>query len=267
MPFRADLHTHSTCSDGSYTPQDLVELAKAKGLSALSITDHDTVEAYHQLDITQGIQIIPGVEFSTAWKDKSVHILGYGIDPASPLLLAFCAKHQERRKNRNSAILKLLSSHGMAISDKELYTDYKGTIGRPHIADLMVKKGYVADHKKAFQKYLGDGKCCFIPGAQFSLEETLSVIKTAGGLSVLAHPHLYHGVRFVKEVLQQGLQGIECDYACFPASKNAPWHKLAEQLFLLKTAGSDFHGEKKPGIPLGASCMDEKTFSTLIQSL
>lgn len=267
MPFRADLHCHSTCSDGSCTPQELIDLAIEKGLSGLSITDHDTVDAYSAISDNRGLKLLTGVEFSTVLNGKSVHILGYGIDVSSQKLLDFCAKHQERRRTRNRGILSLLEKQGMVISEEELFAIAGHTVGRPHIAELLVSKGYVDSHQKAFQKYIGDGKSCYIQGDHFSIEETLDIIHGAGGISVLAHPHLYHGKRFVKTVLEKGIRGLECDYACFPKAQNAPWHRLAEELSLLKTAGSDFHGKKKPGIPLGASCVDEKTFSTLIISL
>jgi predicted metal-dependent phosphoesterase TrpH len=266
MSFRADLHCHSTCSDGSLSPEQLVDLAVVKGLQGLSITDHDTVASYpHIIDYaaSKGIKMITGVEFSSHFNEKSVHILGYGFDPSDETLLALCARHQERRKLRNLEILKKLESFNLPITEEELYAIPSHTIGRPHIALLMVQKGYVPDFKRAFNRYLGDGKKCFVPGPMITVEETLAVIKKAGGKAVIAHPHLYSNKKFVRKVLELGFDGIECDYACFSLQFNMPWHTMANEFNLIHTGGSDFHGDKKPGIPLGASSVSIDVFQSL----
>ncbi len=255
---KADLHCHSTCSDGSLTPEELVLLAAEKGLCGLSITDHDTVAAYpHIISFAREhhIQMITGVELSAFHEGKSVHVLGYNFNPLNETLLDFCAQHTGRRLKRNKLILELLDRQGFHIAEEELYQNQSNTIGRPHIADLLVKKGYIKDIQTAFKKLLGDGKACYAQGPVFSVEDTLAVIRAAGGISVLAHPHLMHNKKFVRKVIALGFDGIECDYATFPMELNAPWHSLANELNLLKTAGSDFHGSKKPGIPLGASAI------------
>lgn len=251
-----DLHTHSTYSDGSYSPLELVHYAREKKLEGLSITDHDSIEAYPEV-LAVGkdhhIQILPGVEFSCHYKGQSVHVLGYSFDFTHQTLLAFCLKHKKRRHQRNAEILGKLKEIGFSIAEKELENCAKGAIGRPHIAQLLLEKGYVIDIPQAFKLYIGDGKKCYAPGITFTLEETLSVIHEAKGLAVLAHPHLYHSPFFVKELLKFPFDGIEAEYSQMSSKKNALWIDLAKKNNLLMTGGSDFHGTIKPTISLGAT--------------
>ncbi len=260
FPFRADLHTHSTCSDGSLTPVELVELAHAKGLQGLSITDHDSIDAY-QTAIPRakeiGILLGTGVEFSCQFQEISVHILGYNYRLTDPGIHAFCQRHQERRLKRNRAILEKLARHCMPIDEAELQGN---TIGRPHIAQLMVKKGYIGSIKEAFSHYVGDHKSCSVPSASFSVEETIGVLHQAGGKVFLAHPHLLERGSIVKELLKLPFDGIECYYSRCHLDKEKRWIKIAKERGLLMSGGSDFHGSIKPDIPLGCSWVDEEAF-------
>jgi predicted metal-dependent phosphoesterase TrpH len=267
MTFRADLHCHSTCSDGALNPHELVDLAIKKGLQGLSITDHDAFDAYPEV-LTYAAQnnlaMVTGVEFSASMNGKSVHILGYGFDPENHELKAFSERHRERRVARNRELLERLKTEGISIDEDELYTSSPSRmIGRPHIALLMVKKGHVKDMRTAFKKYLGDGAKCYVPGPLFTLEETLDHIRHAGGKPVLAHPHLYDGKKFVKKVLEKGFWGMECSYGSLSILQNAPWHTLAAELGLHKTAGSDYHGPFKVNAELGSSTVSEETFNLL----
>lgn len=277
-PFRADLHCHSTCSDGTLTPNELISLAKIIGLNALSITDHDTIEAYsaaiplcHEL----GIELLTGVEFSATHDDISVHILGYGFDLDNSDIAALCKKHAERRYHRNQAILNLLAKHGMPITEGELAAasghDVENiqhhTIGRPHIAMAMVKKGYVENVQAAFKKYLIEGKLCYAQGMTFSVEETIDVIHRAKGLAVIAHPHLLKSSKLLKRLLEMEFDGIECYYGNFPLKDHKRWLKIAANKGWLITGGSDFHGEIKPHSPLGCSWIDETLFRNLLNKL
>lgn len=271
ISFRADLHCHSTCSDGSLTPNELVLLAKERGLQGISITDHDSFSAYPDVlnfAKEQGIKMITGAEFSTELKQKSVHVLGYNFDINNPRLQEICKRHKERRKNRNSQILNNLRKEGCTITEDELKAFTSASIGRPHIANLMIQKGFVKDIKEAFNRFLGDGKSCFARSTPLTIEETLYAIHEADGFAVLAHPHLYQSKKFVKEILEegfdgQGFDGIECYYAHMRDEDNAPWIALAMEKELLMTGGSDFHGSNKSGISLGASFTNEETFKVL----
>lgn len=251
-----DLHTHTTCSDGSFTPEELIDLAIKNGLQGLSITDHDSISAYPEtlnMAKTKGIILIPGVEFSCHYKDKSVHILGYSFNFTNSELLALCQRHKERRTSRNLKILEKLKACNIEITEEELNTSTSGVVGRPHIAKLIVEKKHASDIAEAFRIYLGDGKKGYVSGEVFTIEETLQALHAAGGLAVLAHPHLYYNHQFVREVMKHPFDGIESEYAQMPPDKNAPWIAYAKEHHLLMTGGSDFHGSIKPQLPLGAT--------------
>lgn len=268
MNFRADLHCHSTCSDGSLTPQELIALAKQEGLQGLSITDHDTIEAYpaaFQFAKEQNIELIPGIEFSTQLDSISVHILAYSFDISHPAIHELIAKHKKRRHDRNLQMIDKLKKEGFDISFEELEKTAKGTVGRPHIAKLLVDKGYLADYQTAFHTYIGDGKRCYVAGVPLTIPETLDVIHAAHGFAVLAHPHLYKSKDFVLKILTAPFDGIECYYAEMPASQNGSWVKLAKEKNLMVTGGSDFHGAMKPLIKLGCSTVDETLFAPLLK--
>ena len=213
--FRADLHCHSTYSDGTLSPKELVDLALSTGLSALSVTDHDSVNAYPEVFFEgekKGLKIISGAEFSAAHRKTSVHILAYGFSYQHPALTQLCERHKERRSQRNRLILEKLAALKMPITEEELLQENSTMTGRPHIALAMVKKGYVVSVSEAFKKYLGDGKACYASGLTFSVEETLHVIHEAKGLGVLAHPHLINNSGLVNELLEMPFDGLECFY-------------------------------------------------------
>jgi 3',5'-nucleoside bisphosphate phosphatase len=271
--FRADLHCHTDCSDGSLSPEQILKLAVDIGLKGLSITDHDSIDAYASalpLSKELGIELISGAEFSSIEGAVSIHLLGYSFDLKSQILMQFCKKHNQRRENRNRSILEQLTKYKMPVTEEEVNDcAFKGnplarrTIGRPHIAQAMIKKGYVRTVAEAFQKYLGEGKLCFAPGESFSVEETIDVIHKAKGLAVIAHPHLIHHPETLKKLLELEFDGIECYYGKFSPSDHKRWLKIAEKKNWLITGGSDFHGDIKPGIPLGCSWVPEETFRIL----
>jgi len=263
--FRADLHSHSTCSDGQLTPQELLQRASEVGLQGLSITDHDTVEAYtpelFSFAKTLGVQLCTGVELSCQIHKASVHILGYAMDPHCPQLVALCTRHKQRRLERNKRILSKLTAHGMPISQEELLGDiHAQVIGRPHIAHLMIKKGYVASVAEAFHRYLGDGKCCFDAGEAFSVDEAIDIIHQAEGKAFIAHPHLIQRKKILRELLKKPFDGLECYYGAFELHQNRKWLELAQQQGWLISGGSDFHGDSKPYIYLGSSWVNEEAF-------
>lgn len=269
-PFKADLHCHSTCSDGSKTPEEIVSIAKEIGLSALAITDHDSIDSYalaSKKAFDEGIELITGVEFSTVHNKASIHILGYAFSPTSEIIESFCKKHNSRRLIRNQSILENLKKNNLPITEKELLqelnTGGKTTVGRPHIAKAMIRKGYVKSIQEAFQKYLGDGKCCYAEGPSFSTEETIDLIHEAKGLAIIAHPHLVEPPGILVQLLEMDFDGIECFYARFNMDKHQRWLKIAAKKNWIITGGSDFHGDIKPNLPLGSSFVDEARFKIL----
>ena len=264
--FRADLHCHSTCSDGTVAPKELIDLAIENGLSGLSITDHDTLNAYTSAlpyAKERDFPLLTGVEFSCFHQNESVHILGYAFSLSNEQLNAFCQKHKERRYQRSQLILEKLKEHGMPI---EINTENLESIGRPHLAMEMIREGYVASMEEAFKKYLGEGCSCYVPGESFSVEETINVIQAAGGFAVIAHPHLIHLPRIVTDLLKMPFDGIEAYYARFPPHREKPWVKIGLHREWILTGGSDFHGTVKPHIPLGCSWVSEETFQTLYKT-
>lgn len=277
IPFRADLHCHSTCSDGSLTPSELIELAAKSGLKGLSITDHDSVGAYTPEIFKEaeeaGIKLIPGVEFSTGIDSTSIHLLGYDVSLESPELISLCNEHVIRRRNRCRAILKRLEQSGMPVSETELLEtvaavnpkDRNNIVGRPHIAQMMVKLGYVQTVTEAFKKYIGEDGPCYVQGEYISPAETIETIHKAGGIAVIAHPHLIKKPNILKRLLEMKFDGIECYYSKFPKEDHLRWIKIANYRGMLITGGSDFHGTIKPSITLGCSWIDEEHFNKLMK--
>jgi predicted metal-dependent phosphoesterase TrpH len=264
--FRADLHCHTTCSDGSFSPEEVVGLAATLGLQGLAITDHDTFAAYERAlkpAQTYGIALLPGIEFSAVHRDVGIHVLGYSFDIHNTAIQALCESHKKRRLERYHSILSLLAKHRMPLELSEVAKGEQDVITRPHIAAAMVRKGYVKSTQEAFKKYLGDGRPCYVHGKSISVEQTIEVIRTAGGLVVLAHPHLITQSHILDEVLEMDFDGLECYYANFSFDQAGRWEEIARRKNWLITGGSDFHGASKPQISLGCSWTPLETFQLL----
>lgn len=267
MEFRADLHCHSTCSDGTFSPEEIVLLACKKNLKGLAITDHDTIAAYAEaLPAAKAHQIpmITGVEFSAVHKKTNIHILAYSFAPQASILNELCQMHCLRRIERNQAILDLLAFHGMPLdADEFKISTPASVIGRPHIALAMMKRGYVASIQQAFHLYIGEGRPCYSPGEKISVEETIDIIHQAKGLAVIAHPHLVENADVMRDLLTMSFDGIEAYYGRFPAKDHERWLKIGLKKNWLITGGSDFHGTIKPNLSLGSSWVNEETFNIL----
>ncbi len=264
MQFRADLHCHTSCSDGSMTPTELVLHAKKVGLSGLSITDHDTVAAYEEAILAANkVELLlgSGIELSSHDGEGGVHILGYNISLSNKELKELCEEHKKRRLDRNRKILKNLRDKGMVL-DEEFLT--KGIIvGRVHIASELVKRGYVKSFREAFQRFIGDGKPCFDSGDPIPIRKTIEVIHSAGGKAFLAHPHLLPNGKRLKKLLEHSFDGIECYYSRFLPYQERPWILLAKERGLLISGGSDFHGAFRPDVSLGCSWVNLETFNKI----
>lgn len=269
--FRADLHCHTTCSDGTVNPRDIIQLACDSNLQGLSITDHDTIAAYEEafpIAQSKNLLLISGVELSAVHREENVHILAYSFSPVSSIIKQFCLRHHQRRELRNQKILHLLTAKGMPLALEDLPQNLltpqpTHSIGRPHIALAMMKKGYVQSIQQAFHLYIGEGKPCYAPSAAFSIEETLEVIHRANGLAVIAHPHLIENVGILRDLLEMNFDGIEGYYARFPSSAHERWLKIGTRKGWLITGGSDFHGSIKPNLRLGCSWVNAETFTIL----
>jgi predicted metal-dependent phosphoesterase TrpH len=259
VPGLVDLHTHSTASDGSLSPQELVKYAKKKGAAAISLTDHDTVEGLEAALITgqqQDLEVIPGLEISAQYNGGTMHILGYYIDPSDQGLNQELHRLQEARRDRNPKILEKLRNLGIPITFDQVQALAKGQIGRPHIAQVLLQIGAVSSLEEAFHKYLTKGAAAYVEKFRFSPHKAISLILLAGGIPVLAHPKTLRCPSFrdlkvlVKELKATGLQGIEVFYPDHNSEETGTYFSLVRELDLLYTGGSDFHGNNKEKVDL-----------------
>lgn len=256
LPRTADLHLHTLFSDGTETPERVVELAKAAGVSCIAITDHDTLAGLPSAEpVAQrlGIELIPGVEMSASAGGVEVHLLGYWVDGAHAPFRAHLERQHARRIGRIHEMVAQLGRAGVRIDAAEvLALAGEGTVGRPHVARILVKRGYVATMPEAFDKYIGDGKPGFVPGSPIEPRGIIQLIRNAGGVPVLAHPMYLRNDALVEQFARDGLAGIEAQHSSHPPELVLRYERLAEKLKLLVTGGSDFHGNAKEGLPVGA---------------
>lgn len=254
-----DLHTHSTCSDGSMTPCKLVKHAASNGLAAIALTDHDTVsgveEAVKQGGIS-GVEVVPAIEFSVMSATET-HILGYYIDINNPQLISILDEIVEKRIERNAVTAKLLQDLGFEITvDEAAALAPGGIIGRAHFARVMMNKGYVSSVKEAFDKYLSSGKPAYFGNQKLEAKTAIEAIHAAGGAAYLAHLHLIKLSdeeldRFVAQLVSYGLDGIEGYYTDYSEEMQKKYFALAEKYSLGISGGTDFHADMKPHISIG----------------
>jgi predicted metal-dependent phosphoesterase TrpH len=248
-----DLHTHSTCSDGTLTPAELVQEAKRRGLNFLGLTDHDTVvgiaEAITEADRV-GLTIIPGTELSAERNGREAHILGYYIDYQDDRLLHDLDEYASMRPMRIEKMVAKLRDLGLNIElDRVLEIAGPGTIGRPHVARVLVEQGYATDVADAFNKYLSAGRPAYVPRQKISAEEAIAVITRSGGVPVLAHPLSTKAVEeTLAEFVPLGLKGLEAYYSEYSLVQRDDLRRTAERWNLIATGGSDYHG---PGVREG----------------
>jgi predicted metal-dependent phosphoesterase TrpH len=268
---RIDLHIHSTASDGSLTPADIIDHAQKLNLAAIAITDHDSVDGSKealQIGIPPSLHFLTGVEISAAHPpffpgSGSFHILGYAIHLDNRGLNQALSKLQDARKNRNPEILKRLNKLGFRISLEEVNQEVgEGQLGRPHIAYAMVKKGFVASINEAFDKYLGTARPAYVDKDRIESEQAINIIRAAGGVPVLAHPALLNIENdqkldaLLQNLIKIGLAGIEVYYPGHSPQQIRQYTELAGKYGLLITGGTDFHGSITPEIKMGSGTGD-----------
>lgn len=261
-----DLHTHTCKSDGSYTPTELVDYAIEKGLSAVAITDHDSIEGLdealsHAKALREkglpSIEVIPGIEFSTKYEQQDVHIVGLYIAYDSPVFLEPLNAFVNSRTNRNIKMCENLQSADIDITYEKLQARFPdAVITRAHYASYLLEQGYVKSRQDAFAKYLGDHTKYFVPREKVTPAQAVSLILQAGGVPILAHPPLYHMGQERLDALtaslkEDGLMGIEAFYSTYSNQDVRDMLHLAKKYDLLLSGGSDFHGANKPGLDLG----------------
>lgn len=252
----ADLHCHTTASDGLLTPTEVVELARSLGLKAVGITDHDTVQGWAQAEKAGqkwGVEILRGIELNTDWQGTEVHILGYEVDAESPNLMKRLESLRRARETRMLEIIERLRSLDIAVSAEDVRKYASGeSIGRPHIAQALIAQGYARDIGDAFDRYIGQGAPAYVPRFKLSPEEGIALVCEASGVAVLAHPGVHRLERGIPAWAECGLQGIEVSHSEHSLDDEKRCRNMAEKYGLIMTGGSDFHGEqRKPGVNLG----------------
>ncbi len=252
-----DLHSHTTYSDGTMTPKELIAKAVEEKCEYISITDHDNFDHVSHIGmVPEGLTYIPGVEISAEYKG-TLHILGYGFHPDHEGLKTSLTFLQEARRKRNETMLKKMAKEGFHITMDELLEEAKGgMIGRPHFANLMLAKGYVTSYQEAFDKYLAKGQPLYMDKQRLAPKDAIRLILDAGGIPVIAHPYQtkLKGEELealIAELKSYGLMGIEAYYSKHSKEEQKEYLRYAKKYDLLVTAGSDFHGSIKPDIELG----------------
>ncbi|MDH4185670.1 MAG: PHP domain-containing protein [Nitrospira sp.] len=273
---RIDLHLHTTHSDGSFSPAEVVRLAHKATVTALAITDHDIVSGLPEAIETGaelGIEIIPGVEISSRLGNSELHILGYCLDWQDPELIQRLASLRESRHSRNPQIVERLQALGLDLTYEEVRT-LAGTdaVGRPHIARILMNKGYVSSAKDAFDQYLAEGRPAYVERELPHPADAIAWIKSAGGVAVLAHPTWAkvagEGLNELLRALKaDGLGGIEVHYSTHTKRQTREYLDFAKRLDLLITGGSDFHGVTKPDIEVGTGRGGLKVSEKLLEPL
>ena len=255
-----DLHVHSTESDGTLTPKDLVAEAKKAGLAAFALTDHDTCQGVCKampLAASAGIELIPGIELSTDYHGKEVHIVGLYIDMENEQLLKKTAEYRICRSERNALMVEALQKEGLSITMEELVAENPDcVITRANIARFLYEHGQIKSVREAFDRYIGDHCKCYVGRLKVASTDAVRLIKEAGGTAILAHPLLYglsntNLQKMIDELKPVGLDGLEAIYSTYTTGEEQQMKRLARENGLLISGGSDFHGSNKPDIALG----------------
>jgi predicted metal-dependent phosphoesterase TrpH len=257
-----DLHTHSDRSDGSLDPAELVVEAAAAGLTAVALTDHDTLEGVAEArtaGASAGIEVVGGIELSLTWSPGGMHMIVLFLDDQPGPLQDHLEALRSARADRNARMLTVLAELGMEITPEELAAEAgQGSAGRPHLAAIMVRKGYVPDVETAFNEWLAAGRPAYLGRDRLSPEEAIPLARASGGVPILAHPHSL-GLETPEEMsglyerlAGVGLVGVECFYSTYDTVTQAAGQAQARKFGLIPSGGSDFHGSYKPTISLGS---------------
>ncbi len=259
-----DLHSHTTASDGTYTPRELVQEAARRGLRVLAVTDHDSTEglaeAMDEAAKHRPLEIVPGIEINCDVEGAEIHILGYYMDYEAAWFQAFCREQRAERRQRVYLMAERLAALGMPIEPDEVFALVReGSAGRPHVAQVMVSRGYVKNVREAFDKYLASGRPGHVPRKKLTPADAVRLIRKAGGVPVIAHPGLAGRDELIPGLIEAGMMGIECHYPEHSAAQRAGYIQICKERGLVATGGSDFHGPKvraanlgSPTVPLSA---------------
>ncbi len=270
MRKKADLHVHTTESDGKYSPEEVVKMAVERGLSALAITDHDTFAGYAKAKLATDsqIEIISGMECTCDFEGREIHVLAYGFNTEDESITSFAQKQKKLRVNRAEKMISKLSNMGYDLDINDVIAE-SGTwnISRNHIAKVLVKKGYASHTQQVFNKWLGNDLPAYFKADYKPVKETIDIIHNAGGVAVLAHPASYYSDQDIQYLIDCGLDGFECIHPSHPYNLQQKYATLCDERGLLKTGGSDFHGFKKSELTtLGTVSIDYDNVHVLKQA-
>jgi 3',5'-nucleoside bisphosphate phosphatase len=271
-----DLHAHSNASDGSDSPAALMALAARAGVDAIALTDHDTVEGLAEARLAAdaaGVRLVPGCELSCEVGPATMHLLVYFLGDGPGPLQDRLAGLQAARADRNERIVGVLNGHGIDITLEEVLAESGGgSVGRPHVAGVLLRKGYVASVQEAFDVWLAKGKPGYVERERLLPAEAIDLAHASGAVAVMAHPTSlgFDGPemeRFVAGLAGDGLDGLECEYGRYPPDLRAALRALADRLGLAVTGGSDYHGRYKPDLSLGTGLGDLNVPGDLLDAL
>ncbi len=265
-----DLHIHSNISDGTFSPYEAIELSQKKGLKGISITDHDDISINNIKDHAEkhDLEYIYGIEFST--DTANLHILGYNLDTESAELKTFLDNEKSKREEAIKEMCKKTAEHGIPIEFEELKKIKTRSLGRPHLAQIMIEKGYVSNLYEAFQKYLKNSKPIFVDYEKHNYKYILDIIIKSNGIPILAHPGMLRNEFFqffINKAIKNGLMGIEAYYPRHSEKQVSYFKKIAKENDLVITGGSDFHGVIKPDINIGDAGISREEFKKFKLSL
>lgn len=265
-----DLHAHTTASDGALLPQELVRLAKSRGVSVLAVTDHDTlasIQAAAEEGARAGLQVVPGVEVTAYVDDLEVHILGHFVDPSDAQLAEFLASSRDDRITRVHRMIARLWALGLPLDVDEILAQAQApgsSVGRPHVAQAMVRRGYVGSMQEAFDRYLTPGKPAHVERQRIPAADAILAIKRAGGVPSLAHPGVYGRDDVIPRLVEQGLVGLEVHHPDHDTGAIFRYERLRLHYDLLAVCGSDYHGTDGLRLSsLGTPSLPEADFARL----
>jgi predicted metal-dependent phosphoesterase TrpH len=268
---RIDLHTHSTASDGSYPPEVVAGMAVANGVEIFSLTDHDSLDgipAARERAERDRMRLVPGVELSVSEEGIDVHLLAYGFDPTDPSLVAAVGRYREGRRERARKILSRLKGLGIRIPFEDVEgIAAGGALGRPHVAEALLRAGHVETFNEAFQRFLGHHAPAYVPKPRVTLEEASSIVKDAGGVTILAHPGTLNRDHLIPAWARRGLDGIEVWHSKHDAVAVDRYRGFAQLHGLLMTGGSDYHGERTPDVVIGGTNVPDEIMKPLDAAL
>jgi len=252
-----DLHTHTVASDGTLRPRELVAEAARRGVRILAVTDHDSTdglaEAIEAARALPPLTIVPGIEINCDVEGAEIHVLGYGMDYEAGWFQDFCRAQREERRARVHRTAERLADLGMPIDVERVFAlVQEGSAGRPHVARVMLERGYVKTVREAFDKYLGAGKPAHVPRVKLGPEDAVRLLRRAGGVPVFAHPGLADRDALIPALVTAGLMGIECYYPEHSPAQRGAYLELCRRYRLIATGGSDFHGPQVRAATLGS---------------